>query len=44
MVAAVRFGTDGIRGRAHDEVTVDVAYRLGWAVAQVLATTVYVGY
>jgi phosphoglucosamine mutase len=44
MVAAVRFGTDGIRGRAHDEVTVDVAYRLGWAVARVLATTVYVGY
>jgi phosphoglucosamine mutase len=44
MSRAVRFGTDGIRGRAHDEVTTDVAYRLGWAVARVLATTLFVGY
>ncbi len=44
MSRAVRFGTDGIRGRAHDEVTTDVAYRLGWAVARVLGATLYVGY
>ena len=36
MVMPVRFGTDGIRGRASDEITVDLAYRLGRAVAQCL--------
>jgi len=41
---AVRFGTDGIRGRASDEVTVDLAYRLGRAVATVFTVPVYVGY
>ncbi len=41
---AVRFGTDGIRGRAGDEVTLDVAYRLGWAVARVLGGRVFVGH
>lgn len=44
MSRAVRFGTDGIRGRAHDEVTTDVAFRLGWAVARVLRATLFVGY
>jgi len=44
MVVAVRFGTDGIRGRASDEVTVDLAYRLGRAVATVFTVPVYVGY
>ena len=33
----VRFGTDGIRGRASDEITVDLAYRLGRAVATVFS-------
>jgi phosphoglucosamine mutase len=32
---AVRFGTDGIRGRVDEEITPDVAYRLGRAVAAV---------
>jgi phosphoglucosamine mutase len=41
---AVRFGTDGIRGRASDEITVDLAYRLGRAVASVFTVPVYVGY
>jgi len=41
---AVRFGTDGIRGRVGEEVTLELAYQLGWAVASVLATTTYVGY
>ncbi len=44
MVVAVRFGTDGIRGRASDEITVDLAYRLGRAVASVFSVPVYVGY
>lgn len=44
MVMAVRFGTDGIRGRASDEITVDLAYRLGRAVASVFSVPVYVGY
>jgi phosphoglucosamine mutase len=40
----VQFGTDGIRGRASDEITNDVAYRLGRAVATVFCTDVFVGY
>ena len=40
----VRFGTDGIRGRAYDEVSVDLAYRLGRAVAAVFDAPVVVGY
>ncbi len=40
----VRFGTDGIRGRAYDEITVDLAYRLGRAVAAVFDAPVVVGY
>jgi phosphoglucosamine mutase len=44
VVVAVRFGTDGIRGRASDEITVDLAYRLGRAVATVFSVPVYVGY
>jgi phosphoglucosamine mutase len=44
MVMAVRFGTDGIRGRAGDEITVDLAYRLGRAVAHVFSVPVFVGY
>jgi phosphoglucosamine mutase len=41
---AVRFGTDGIRGRAYVEITVDLAYRLGRAVGSVFSVPVYVGY
>ncbi len=44
MVMPVRFGTDGIRGRAYDEITVDLAYRLGRAVATVFSVPVFVGY
>jgi phosphoglucosamine mutase len=44
MDETVRFGTDGIRGRAYEEITVDLAYRLGRAVADVFAATVFVGY
>jgi phosphoglucosamine mutase len=44
MAMAVRFGTDGIRGRASDEITVELAYRLGRAVATVFSVPVYVGY
>ncbi len=44
MVMPVRFGTDGIRGRASDEITVDLAYRLGRAVASVFSVPVFVGY
>jgi phosphoglucosamine mutase len=44
MAMTVRFGTDGIRGRAYDEITTDLAYRLGRAVASVFATPVFVGY
>ncbi|MGD0054024.1 MAG: phosphoglucosamine mutase [Acidimicrobiales bacterium] len=40
----MRFGTDGIRGRAYEEITVDLAYRLGRAVATVFTAPVYVGY
>lgn len=40
----VRFGTDGIRGRATDEITLDIAYRLGHAVAAVFSVPVFVGY
>jgi phosphoglucosamine mutase len=41
----VQFGTDGIRGRAADEVTPEVAYRLGVAVASVFPNeTIFVGY
>jgi phosphoglucosamine mutase len=31
------FGTDGVRGVANKELTPDLAYKLGWAGAQVLA-------
>jgi len=41
---AVQFGTDGIRGRAFDEITSDLAYRLGRAVASVFTADVFVGY
>ena len=41
---AVQFGTDGIRGRASDEITNDLAYRLGRAVASVFTADVFVGY
>ncbi|MHB1907151.1 MAG: phosphohexomutase domain-containing protein, partial [Acidimicrobiales bacterium] len=44
MSAPVRFGTDGIRGRAGEVVTDELAYRLGRAVATVFAVPVYVGY
>jgi phosphoglucosamine mutase len=40
----VQFGTDGIRGRASDEITDDLAYRLGRAVASVFTADVFVGY
>lgn len=41
---AVQFGTDGIRGKAHEEITTDLAYKLGYAVASVLGVPVFVGY
>ena len=41
---AVHFGTDGIRGRAFEEVTLDLAYRLGRAVGTVFSVPVFVGY
>ena len=44
MVMPVRFGTDGIRGRASDEITVDLAFRLGRAVATVFSVPIFVGY
>ena len=44
MVMPVRFGTDGIRGRASDEITPDLAYRLGRAVAVVFSVPIFVGY
>jgi phosphoglucosamine mutase len=44
MPLPVCFGTDGIRGRALVEVTPDLAYRLGRAVASVFDTAVFVGY
>ena len=40
----VQFGTDGIRGRASDQITEDLAYRLGRAVAAVFSADVFVGY
>jgi phosphoglucosamine mutase len=40
----VRFGTDGIRGRASDEITTDLAYRLGRAAATVFSVPIFVGY
>jgi phosphoglucosamine mutase len=40
----VHFGTDGIRGRASVEITNDLAYRLGSAVASVFTGYVFVGY
>jgi phosphoglucosamine mutase len=43
MAMPVRFGTDGIRGRAYEEITIDLAYRLGRAVASVFSVPVYVG-
>jgi phosphoglucosamine mutase len=44
MTMTVRFGTDGIRGRALDEITTDLAYQLGYAVASVFTVPVFVGY
>ncbi len=44
MASPVRFGTDGIRGRAFSDITPALAYRLGRAVAEVLAMPVVVGY
>lgn len=44
MVEPVRFGTDGIRGRAYEEISLDLAYRLGRAVASVFSVPVFVGY
>ncbi|HEY1223264.1 MAG TPA: phosphoglucosamine mutase, partial [Acidimicrobiales bacterium] len=44
MVEPVRFGTDGIRGQAFEEISLDLAYRLGRAVATVFSVPVYVGY
>jgi phosphoglucosamine mutase len=44
MVVPVHFGTDGIRGRASDEITLDLAYRLGRSVATVFSVPVFVGY
>ena len=44
MAMAVHFGTDGIRGTAYETITVDLAYRLGWAVGTVFTAPVYVGY
>jgi phosphoglucosamine mutase len=36
----VQFGTDGLRGRADEEITVGIAFRLGLAVASVFADEV----
>ncbi len=44
MAKAVQFGTDGIRGRFGEEITLDLAYRLGIAVAGVFTAPVFVGY
>ena len=38
------FGTDGIRGRAGSDITPQLAYRLGYAVANVFSAPVFVGY
>ena len=40
----MRFGTDGIRGRAYEDISVDLAYRLGYAVGTVFAYDAFVGY
>lgn len=40
----MQFGTDGIRGVAGTDITTDLAYRLGWAVAKVFSATTFVGY
>ena len=44
MTMTVRFGTDGIRGRALEDITTDLAYRLGRGVAEVFSAPVFVGY
>jgi phosphoglucosamine mutase len=44
VAMAVQFGTDGIRGRYGEEITLDLAYRLGIAVAEVFSAPVFVGY
>jgi phosphoglucosamine mutase len=44
MTVPLCFGTDGIRGRAYDEISLDLAYRLGRAVANVFTAPVFVGY
>ncbi len=44
MAMPVRFGTDGIRGRFGNEITIDLAYRLGRAVGSVFDAPVFVGY
>ena len=44
MPSPVTFGTDGIRGRAFEEITVDLAYRLGYAVGVVFHAPALVGY
>ncbi len=44
MSGTVRFGTDGIRGRASVYVTNDLAYRLGRAVASVFTVSAFVGF
>ena len=41
---SVQFGTDGIRGVAGTEITTELAYRLGRAVAKVFSATTFVGY
>src|ERR1035437_1204144 len=41
---AVHFGTDGIRGRAYEEISLDLAYRLGRAVGSVFSVPIYVRY
>jgi len=41
---SVQFGTDGIRGEAGTEITTELAYRLGRAVAKVFSATTFVGY
>ena len=33
---AIKFGTDGIRGIAYEELTQDVAYRVGNALARLV--------
>ena len=41
---SVRFGTDGIRGVAGIDITVELAYRLGRAVASVFGLRTVIGY